>query len=398
MTRITSKINDRLARWYRRRSSSCRRYPCRYDMLTGEVSQKEVTAVFERTIDHINYLTIEDEYGNEQVIEVTDGHPFWVVTDEPDLERAARGTVDENGVILYHENIDPGLNGLQITIIYFPSRVPTNNNIIMDKQFLKVFAIVAIIYFAVGFLFIRPRWQRASIEASRLQCHSQMLGLYFCIQNNMYEEGKPPLYDSCDGTEEYWSWRTRYFKRSSFTSVDMGLFEQFNFDEPWNSEHNLPLVEKIQTNRLESYHFYCPSDRGSCNDSLDVSRSSYVAVIGSGTIWSALREGVLSKDAPCFYEFGDMILFIETSEPKNHWAEPGDDVSPEEVIRLFEADPGLVKNSGKPFPSRYSHWPKHFVRLNGTVGRFDEFPDVDTLRKALVIEFSSKESSQPEVE
>ena len=27
---------------------------------------------------------------------VTDSHPFWVVTDEPDLERAAREIVDEN--------------------------------------------------------------------------------------------------------------------------------------------------------------------------------------------------------------------------------------------------------------------------------------------------------------
>ena len=33
---------------------------------------------------------------------------------EPDLSRAARGTVDENGVVLYHENIDPGLNGFWV--------------------------------------------------------------------------------------------------------------------------------------------------------------------------------------------------------------------------------------------------------------------------------------------
>ena len=80
----------------------------------GEVSQKEVTEVFVREIDHINYLTIIDENDNVQVLEVTDSHPFWVVTDNPDLERAARGTVDENGVILYHENIDPGLNGFWV--------------------------------------------------------------------------------------------------------------------------------------------------------------------------------------------------------------------------------------------------------------------------------------------
>jgi hypothetical protein len=59
-------------------------------------------------------LTIVDENENVQVIEVTDGHPFWVVTDEPDLERAAREIVDENGVILYHENLEPGLNGFWV--------------------------------------------------------------------------------------------------------------------------------------------------------------------------------------------------------------------------------------------------------------------------------------------
>jgi hypothetical protein len=43
--------------------------------------------------------------GNEQVIETTDSHPFWVVTDNPELWRAAQEVVNENGVILYHENI-----------------------------------------------------------------------------------------------------------------------------------------------------------------------------------------------------------------------------------------------------------------------------------------------------
>ena len=47
-------------------------------------------------------------------IETTDSHPFWVVTDEPDLERAARSVVDENGVTLYHENLESGLNGFWV--------------------------------------------------------------------------------------------------------------------------------------------------------------------------------------------------------------------------------------------------------------------------------------------
>ena len=85
-----------------------------YDTITGEVTQKEVTAVFVRESDHINYLTILDEQGREQVIETTDSHPFWVVTEEPDLERAARSIVDENGVWLYHENVGPTEHGFWV--------------------------------------------------------------------------------------------------------------------------------------------------------------------------------------------------------------------------------------------------------------------------------------------
>ncbi|MGL6225168.1 MAG: polymorphic toxin-type HINT domain-containing protein, partial [Thermoguttaceae bacterium] len=82
-----------------------------YDTINGIYEYKEVTETIALKSDHINYLTIEDENGNIQTIETTDVHPFWVVTDQPDLERAARSVVDENGSILYHENIAAGLNG-----------------------------------------------------------------------------------------------------------------------------------------------------------------------------------------------------------------------------------------------------------------------------------------------
>jgi hypothetical protein len=85
-----------------------------YDTITGEVSQKAVTDTFVRTSNHLNYLTIVDENGNEQILETTDSHPFWVVTDDPDLERAANETVDENGTILYHENLESGQNGFWV--------------------------------------------------------------------------------------------------------------------------------------------------------------------------------------------------------------------------------------------------------------------------------------------
>jgi len=82
-----------------------------YNTLTGETELCAVTSTLAKTSDHINYLTIIDENGNEQTIETTDVHPFWVVTDEPDLSRAARSVIDENGLLIYHENLESGLNG-----------------------------------------------------------------------------------------------------------------------------------------------------------------------------------------------------------------------------------------------------------------------------------------------
>jgi hypothetical protein len=75
-----------------------------YDVTTGKTSKYKVTDTFERTSDHLRYLTVCDSKGT-QIFETTDSHPFWVVTDKPDSSRTARETVNENDVILQHENI-----------------------------------------------------------------------------------------------------------------------------------------------------------------------------------------------------------------------------------------------------------------------------------------------------
>jgi hypothetical protein len=55
-----------------------------------------------------------NENGSDQVIETTDSHPFWVVTDNPDLSRAAGEYVLENGTLLYHENLVVTGNGYYV--------------------------------------------------------------------------------------------------------------------------------------------------------------------------------------------------------------------------------------------------------------------------------------------
>ena len=78
-----------------------------YDTTTGVVSQRAVTQTIARTGTHINRLTIVDESGLEQTHETTDVHPFWVVTDTPDLTRAAR----KNAEGMLHENLGSNESG-----------------------------------------------------------------------------------------------------------------------------------------------------------------------------------------------------------------------------------------------------------------------------------------------
>jgi len=259
----------------------------------------------------------------------------------------------------------------------------------MKKQFAIDLALIITIIFIPCFLLIYSAVQKAESGARRSTCigHMRALGLSIeCCDIFFENDHLRFIFGDGNGTQEYWSWRLFWIKYH-----ESELFQQLYINEPWNSERNLRLIEKIQTRYPALFrHFYCPSDQGYRDGHLDVSRCPYVAVTGPGTVWTAMREGILLprntnfQDIQFRWEFSDMILFIETSEPKNHWAEPGDDVSPEEVMRLFEADPGLVKNTGRPFPSRYSHWPKHYVTFFGEVKRFDEFEDADALRKALV--------------
>ncbi|MDR1480155.1 MAG: HINT domain-containing protein, partial [Planctomycetaceae bacterium] len=69
---------------------------------------------FERISDHLRYLTTVGKNNLTQTFETTDSHPFWVVTDKPDLSRVARETVEENGTILQHEDVTVAGNGYYV--------------------------------------------------------------------------------------------------------------------------------------------------------------------------------------------------------------------------------------------------------------------------------------------
>ena len=160
-----------------------------------------------------------------------------------------------------------------------------------------------------------------------------------------------------------WSWRAAmlpYFAPNDYKKIRL--------DEPWNSVHNLPVVKIIDPRVEES--MACPFLFWHNK------HAAYVAVTGEGTAWTEINKGTVTLE-----ECEDMILLIETENPRNHWAEPGDDMSPEEVIAIFEA---YKKRKETYFPPA-----RHPAKCLGTAGRramsFDDFKDVEELKKHLII-------------
>lgn len=220
------------------------------------------------------------------------------------------------------------------------------------------FVIVTLLIFLACFVIT------ARNNARTFLCRACIYQLCFAIRDYQDLHEKYPCYTSQDGNP-LWSWRFVMQEPQRTNS------NNYHRDDLWNTEHNLQTLSQIDIDRW----FVCPFNITKDN------RASYVAVTGKGTAWTEISNGnVKYPEETC----RDMILIIETTEPRNHWAEPGDDVSPADVIRLFQADPGLVKNSKLPF-LRKGHWPKHFATVGGSIKTFSDIKSLEELRRRLIV-------------
>ncbi len=233
--------------------------------------------------------------------------------------------------------------------------------------FKRSFIGVAILLLFAILIFVLFRASEVRFHAKVVRCKGYFFQLG-CFVNDYYRYyyDKYPSYPSSPLQEHgLWSWRSVMLEPNITPEI------KIKREEPWNSAYNMEHLEEYQND----HHFTCPCDYP------HEKKASYVAVTGPGTIWTETNVGRLKnphENCP------NHIIIIETSEPKNHWAEPGDDVSPDDVVRLFLADPGLKRNSRQSIFTR-GHWPKHFVRADGSVGDFGQIKDVDELRKLLVV-------------
>jgi hypothetical protein len=154
-------------------------------------------------------------------------------------------------------------------------------------------------------------------SAYRAECRHRLQQIGLALHNYHDDYGAfPPAFLADSGGRAMHSWRVLllpYLDRKD-------VYSQYRFDEPWNSEHNLGLVDQMP----RDYYghpvnlFSCPSGR---HDRGPTSDTSYVAIVGDRTVW--LSAAGLPIEA--IHDGGDQtIMVVEVANSGIHWMEPRD--------------------------------------------------------------------------
>ena len=91
--------------------------------------------------------------------------------------------------------------------------------------------------------------------------------------------------------------------------IDQGsLYNEFHLDEPWDSEHNKKLLEKMPTT-------FAPADSQAFKDH----ETHYQAIVGKGTVFDGTKVGIVS----IYDGTSKTILFVEAKKAVP-WTKPED--------------------------------------------------------------------------
>ena len=151
-----------------------------------------------------------------------------------------------------------------------------------------------------------PAVQAAREAARRAQCSNNLKQLALAMHNYHDVFGSfPPAYIPDEDGRPMHSWRVLilpYIEQSP-------LYDQYNFDEPWDSPANRSLAYNMPS------VYRCPSDPSGDME------TSYVMIVGPGTI----------SDGPSAVSIRDVldgtsntIMFVEAVDSRINWMEPRD--------------------------------------------------------------------------
>lgn len=200
-------------------------------------------------------------------------------------------------------------------------------------------------------------WQRAREECHTTACRGKLFEIGVLLQNYQAVHGTyPASSDEAKAGIPAVSWRVL-----ALVPVDSRL-GGYNLAEGWDSPQN----ERFISNPLGNA-FYCPA----ASDAAAAGRTSYLAIVGEGSLWSEVRLGHIrspDKDAP------QKILVIEVPESDIAWTEPRD-LSVEDAIALFRSEHGIKGGRhGRGL---------HYLAADGSVHSFAEVGSVEDFSRLL---------------
>jgi hypothetical protein len=222
------------------------------------------------------------------------------------------------------------------------------NHIKRQVTLMELLVLLAITGTLVGLL--QPVRSR-SRESHRIrQCADNVKKIGEAFQRYHAAHGHFPMATIKDANgKALRSWRVEILPGLGYGS----LYDQLQKDEPWDSPHNLGLLnQQIITNDGCSIpEYFCPNDRGK-------NTANYRAIIGPGTAWNEGKPTELSE----LPDGGKhTVLILEMLNTGKHWGEP-EDITVENLLEQLKTNPRETRFSNHPAGS-------HVLLADGSVWR-----------------------------
>lgn len=198
--------------------------------------------------------------------------------------------------------------GKPVTIPY-PGGGPGGGGSGAAVSVVAILAIVGVVGFCgVGVLIalLLPAVQAAREAARRMSCSNNMKQIALAMHNYYDVHGSlPPAYLADKDGKPMHSWRVLILPYMQ----EQNLYDQYNFDEPWDSPNNLRVAEMMP--RV----YQCPSDpvMGTTTD--------YMVIVGKETPFDGAKP---SKFDEISDGTSNTIMVIEVKGSNVKWTEPKD--------------------------------------------------------------------------
>jgi prepilin-type processing-associated H-X9-DG protein len=169
-----------------------------------------------------------------------------------------------------------------------------------------------------------PAVGAAREAAQRTHCMNNLRQIGLALVMYEQEHGTfPPAYVADENGEPKHSWRVLILPYLE----QMGTYNRYNFDEPWNSPENMRLAS------TDMSIFRCQSD-----DEANPGETNYVLVTGPGTVFpgSESMKMVSIRDGT-----SNTIMVVEVHGTGIHWMEPRD-LDAAQMAYVVNGGPGEI--------------------------------------------------------